>query len=64
MLHALFHLIFTKHKIPVGKVVNPRFSDLETVLEVKILGHVYIIRKMQSPTADLAVTSGLSPPPR
>ena len=37
MVHILFHLIFTNHKIPVKKVENSSLINLETVLEIKVM---------------------------
>ena len=42
MVHVLFHLIFTNHKIPVNKVENSSLINLETVLEIKVFGHARI----------------------
>ena len=42
MVHVLFHLIFTNHKIPVKKVENSSLINLETVLEIKVFGHASI----------------------
>ena len=44
MVHVLFHLIFTNHKIPVKKVEISSLINLETALEIKVFGHAHIRR--------------------